>query len=274
VNQAAAQLARDEEQVANQSALIDRQPSEIDQNSAQTDEIKARIVLAQENAQRYADLASTGAGPRQQYQEAESTLHEEGAQLRAAQAALDASRHQLDVLKAERAAARATVQADQAALSQTQLNLSYTRITAPMDGMVGEKTLQIGDYVSPGAALMVVAPLDQVYVQANYRELTLRHILPGQPVTIHVDAYDIDLKGIVASVPPATGAEFEPVAPTNATGNFTKIVQRLSIKIVFAPNQPLLRLIRLGLSVETTVHTGLANVTTKVNANTSRASVP
>ena len=127
---------------------------------------------------------------------------------------------------------------------------------------------------APGAALMVVAPLDQVYVQANYRELALRHILPGQPVTIHVDAYDINLKGVVASVPPATGAEFEPVAPTNATGNFTKIVQRVSIKIVFTPNQPLLRLVRLGLSVETTVHTGLANVTDNSNTNISHASAP
>ena len=274
VDRAQAQLARDQSQVANQSALIERQPSEIDQYSAKAEEIRARIVLAQQDARRYADLASTGAGPKQQYQQAQSTLRAEQAQLEAAVAAMASSRHQLDVLKAQRAAADASVKADEAALAQARLNLSYTNIVAPVDGMVGERSAQVGNYVGPGTALMVVVPLDEAYVQANYRELTLRHILPGQPVTIHVDAFDIDLQGVVASVPPATGAQFQAVPPTNATGNFTKIVQRLPIKITFNPDQPLLRLIRLGLSVETTVHTDLANATDQANMTPHRAALP
>ncbi|MCB8884083.1 HlyD family secretion protein [Acidisoma cellulosilytica] len=274
VDQAAAQLARDQAQVMNQSALIDRQPSEINQNSAQGDEIRARITLAQQNAERYRNLASTGAGPRQAWQQAESMLKEEEAQLAAAEAALEASKHQLDVLKAQHAAAEATVQADQAALDQAKLNLSYTHILAPMSGMIGEKSVQVGDLVSPGAALMVVVPLDRIFIEANYRELVLRHVLPGQAVRIHVDAYGIDLNGVVDSVPPASGAVFEPVAPTNATGNFTKIVQRLPIKILVLPNQPLARLLRLGLSVETTVHTGLANVVGRDSSAASGTAAP
>jgi membrane fusion protein, multidrug efflux system len=260
VEQAEAQLARDQAEVRNSAALIDRQPSEISQNSAQTDAVRAQLTLAEADARRYANLAASGAGPMEKAQQADSTLRQEQAQLAAAVAALQASQHQLDVLEAQRASAEATVLADQAALKQAKLNLSYTRILAPVHGLVGEKSVQVGNYVTPGAALMVVVPLDDVYIEANYRELALRHMLPGQSVRIHVDAYDITLNGIVASVAPASGAVFAPIAPDNATGNFTKIVQRLAVKIELAPNQSLARLLRLGFSVETTVHTGLADV--------------
>jgi membrane fusion protein, multidrug efflux system len=260
MDQAEAQLARDQAEVRNSSALIDKQPSEISQNNAQTDAVRAQLTLAEADARRYGNLAASGAGPMEKAQQADSTLRQEQAQLAAAVAALQASQHQLEVLKAQRASAQATVLADQAALEQAKLNLSYTRILAPVRGLVGEKSVQVGNYVTPGAALMVVVPLDDVYIEANYRELALRHMLPGQSVSIHVDAYDIALNGIVASVAPASGAVFAPIAPDNATGNFTKIVQRLAVKIVLAPNQPLARLLRLGFSVETTVHTALADV--------------
>jgi membrane fusion protein, multidrug efflux system len=260
VEQAEAQLARDQAEVQNSSALIDRQPSEISENSAQTDEVRAELTLAEANARRYRNLAASGAGPQEKNQEAQSTLRANQAQLAAAVSSLQASQHELDVLEAQRASAEATVLADRAALKQARLNLSYTRILAPMHGMIGEKSVQLGNYVTPGAALMVLVPLDDAYIEANYRELALRHMLPGQSVRTHVDAYDIVLNGIVNSVAPASGAVFAPVAPNNATGNFTKIVQRLAVKIVLAPNQPLAKLLRLGLSVETTVHTGLTDV--------------
>ena len=93
------------------------------------------------------------------------------------------------------------LKADEAQLEQARLNLSYTQIRAPIDGMVGERSVQVGNYVSPGTTLMTVVPLDQVYIEANYREVDLLHVRGGQPVTIHVDAYDIDLKGTVVSVP-------------------------------------------------------------------------
>ena len=136
--------------------------------------------------------------------------------------------------------------------------------------MVGEKTVQVGNYVSSGAVMLTVVPLDQMYIQANYRELDLRHVHRSQHVTIHVDAYDIDLDGIVDSVPPASGAVFSPIPPNNATGNFTKIVQRLPVKIVVSPNQKLAKLLRVGFSVETTIHTGLEDVVGEKSESLSR----
>lgn len=130
-----------------------------------------------------------------------------------------------------------------------------------MDGMIGQRSVQIGNYVGPDNTLMILVPLDQVYIEANYREVDLRHVRPGQHVRIHLDAYNIDLDGVVDSVPPASGAAFAPIAPNNATGNFTKIVQRLPVKIVVTAGQPLAKLLRVGFSVETTIHTGLENVT-------------
>jgi hypothetical protein len=179
------------------------------------------------------------------------------------------ARRQLAVLKVQRSAAEAAVKADEAQLEQAKLNLSYTQIRTPIDGTVGERSVQAGNYVGPGTTLMTVVPLDQVDIEANYREVDLLHVRRGQPVTIHVDAYDIDLQGKVDSVPPASGAAFAPIAPNNATGNFTKIVQRLPVKIVVTPGQPLAKLLR-GLSVETTIHTGLEDVVDEQRRSSDR----
>ena len=126
---------------------------------------------------------------------------------------------------------------------------------------MGKKTLQLFDYIAVGSPVMSVVPLNRVYIDANYREVALRHVLPGQHVRIHVDAYDIDLRGTVDSFAPATGATFSAIPPENATGNFTKIVQRLTVKITVDPGQPLAGLLRVGLNVETYIDTGLAPVT-------------
>jgi membrane fusion protein (multidrug efflux system) len=264
VEQAQAQLDRDRAQVDDAAASVQRQPDVISQDSAQVQQIEARLELARANATRYSNLAAFGSGSKQDTQAADATLHEQTAQLEQAQAGVRAAQHQWDLLKAQQVAAEATVHADEAVLQQAQLNLSYTRITAQMDGMVGERAVEVGNYVSPGTALMAVVPAQGLYVEAQYREVALKHMMPGQHVRVRVDAYDIDLDGIVDSVPPATGAVFEPIAPDNATGNFTKIVQRLPVKIVFAPNQPKVGLLRLGMSVETTVHTNFADVVGKL----------
>jgi hypothetical protein len=121
---------------------------------------------------------------------------------------------------------------------------------------------QEGNYVSVGGALMAVVPLSEIYVDANYREVQLRDVRAGQRARIHVDAYNIDLEGSVVGVPAASGATFATLQPDNATGNFTKIVQRLPIKIVLAPHQPAARLLRVGLSVEATIDTRPAGVVT------------
>jgi membrane fusion protein, multidrug efflux system len=257
---AEAAVARDRSQLDEISATTSRQRSIIEEQRAAVASARARLAFAQANARRYGNLATTGAGTMQEHQQADTTLEQGQATLDSAQASLDAARRQLDVLKARISATEAAAKADEARLQQARLNLSYTQIRAPIDGMVGERSVQVGNYVGPGTTLMTVVPLDQVYIEANYREVELLHVHGGQPVTIHVDAYDIDLEGTVVGVPAASGAAFAPIAPNNATGNFTKIVQRLPVKIMVTPGQPLAKLLRVGLSVETTIHTGLEDV--------------
>jgi membrane fusion protein, multidrug efflux system len=267
---AEAAVARDRSQLNETSATVSRQPSIIAEQQAAVASARAKLDFAQANARRYGNLAVTGAGTMQEHQQADTTLAQGQASLDSAEASLDAARRQSDVLKARRSAAEAAVKADEAQLEQARLNLSYTRIRAPIDGMVGERSVQVGNYVGPGTTLMTVVPLDQVYIEANYREVDLLHVRSGQPVTVHVDAYNIDLNGTVESVPPASGAAFAPIAPNNATGNFTKIVQRLPVKIVVTQGQPLAKLLRVGLSVETTIHTGLEDVVDEQRRSSDR----
>jgi len=270
VASAEAAVARDRSQLDQISATVSRQPSIIEEQQAAVASAHARLDFAQADARRFGNLAATGAGTMQEHQKADTTLRQGQASLDSAEASLDAARRQLDVLKAQRSAAQAAVKVDEAQLEQAKLNLSYTQIRAPIDGMVGERSVQVGNYVGPDTTLMTVVPLDQVYIEANYLEVGLRHVRSGQPVTIHLDAYDIDLKGTVDSVPPASGAAFAPIAPNNATGNFTKIVQRLAVKIVVTPGQPLAKLLRVGLSVETTIHTGLEDVVDEQRRSSDR----
>jgi len=267
---AEAAVARERSQFDEISANVSRQPSIIEEQQAAVASARATLAFAQADARRYGNLAATGAGTTREHQQADATLQQGQASLDSAEASLDAARRQLDVLKAQRSAVEAAVKADEAQLEQAKLNLSYTQIRAPIDGMVGERSVQVGNYVAPGTTLMTVVPLDQAYIEANYLEVDLLHVRSGQPVTIHLDAYDIDLKGTVDSVPPASGAAFAPIAPNNATGNFTKIVQRLPVKIVVTPGQPLAKLLRVGLSVETTIHTGLEDVVDEQRRSSDR----
>ena len=270
VASAEAALARDTAQLAEVMATLARQPSLINEQEAEVTSDRARLAFTEPDARRYRDLAPTGAVTVQQQQQTESALQQSRAQLSNAQAALEAARRQIDVIKAQQLAAAAAVETDKAQLVQAKLNLSYTQILAPVDGMVGERSVEIGNTVAPGATLMTVVPLDDVYIRANYREVQLAHVRSGQHVTIHVDAYNVDLDGIVDSVAPASGISFAPIEPNNATGNFTKIVQRLPVKIVVSPNQPLGKLLRVGFSVETTIHTGLEDVVEEERHSTSR----
>ena len=257
---AAAALARDSAQVVETSATLARQPAIIRQQQANVDAARANFAFTEPDARRYDFLLARDAGTLQQKQKADSVLMQSKAQLDNALAALEAARRQLDVITAQRDAAEAVVEADKAQLEQAKLNLSYTQIVSPVDGMVGERSVQVGNTVAPGTRLMTVVPLAQVYITANYREVDLLHVRSRQPVTIHVDAYNIDLSGTVEGLAPASGASFAPIQPNNATGNFTKIVQRLPVRINLDPDQPLAKLLRVGFSVETTIHTRLEDV--------------
>ncbi|WP_419827491.1 HlyD family secretion protein [Sphingomonas sp.] len=274
LDQALATRAQDLAQVEQAAAQVGRQPALIRQARAQVAASDAALALSHANAARYTNLSETGAGSVQQRQQAVAQLRQDEAGREQAQANLVAARRQLDALRADQASARARLDGDDASIRQARLNLGYTRITAPIDGTVDQRSVQVGNYAAPGAALMVLVPLHDVYIAANYRELALRHVRPGQPVRIHVDAYDIWLNGFVQSLPPSSGAAYSPIPPNNATGNFTKIVQRLPVKIVVAPNQPLARLLRVGMSVETWVDTGLHDVVAAQGGSRGRVTAP
>jgi membrane fusion protein (multidrug efflux system) len=252
---AEAQLERDHAQVDDASNTIARQPAVIDQSRAQVESAAAQLDFAQANQRRYRNLAYTGAGTFQDRQQADTALEQAGAALASSKAAEESAQRQIPIQEAQRRAAMAAVKSDEARVEQARLNLSYTQVLAPMDGMVAQRSAQVGNYVAPGAALMSVVPLHQIYVEANYRELALRRVLPHQHVKIHVDAYDLNLAGVVDSIAPASGAAFASIEPNNATGNFTKIVQRLPVKILVSPGQSAAESLRVGFSVETTIDT-------------------
>jgi len=255
--QAQGQVTVAQASIQNIDARIAMQKAEVAQNAAQVQQAQASLTFAQQQATRYGTLARDGWGTVQNAQQWASQQRQDEAGLKSTQHARKVTVRQLAALKAQRNSAEGKLEE---ATAQAQLNLSYTEIRAPVDGMIAGRSVQVGNYVSPGTGLMAMVPLSQIYVEANYREVQLQHVKAGQPATIHVDAYNIDLTGTVVDVPAATGTTFTPLPPENATGNFTKIVQRLPVKIIVAPDQPLARLLRVGMSVETTVHTRLADV--------------
>jgi membrane fusion protein, multidrug efflux system len=226
------------------------------QARATVDADQAALTFANQDYQRYLSLSRTGAGTIQEAQKATSGIREQQAKLDRDTAAVGAARKQIDVLETQLEKARATLALQRAALHQAELNLSYTTITSPTDGTVGVRTLRVGQYVQAGTQLMAVVPLRAVYVTANYKETQLTDVHAGQPVTIDVDTFPgATVRGVVNSIAPASGQEFALLPPDNATGNFTKIVQRVPVKITIDPADPLIGRLRPGMSVEPTIDT-------------------
>jgi membrane fusion protein (multidrug efflux system) len=161
--------------------------------------------------------------------------------VRASRAVIAAQRHQLEVLAGTKKQRTADLLGAQASLAAARLRLGYTKIVAPFDGVVGERQVQPGDYVNIGSSLINIVPLPNVYVIANYKETQLTRVRPGQPVEITIDTFpDQTLHGTVERVSPASGSQFALLPPDNATGNFTKVVQRIPVRIALDKGQPLL----------------------------------
>jgi membrane fusion protein (multidrug efflux system) len=209
---------------------------------------------------RYNHLAGVGAGTVQNAQQARTRIDQASARLANATAVLAAERKQVDILTAQRDAADGGLKRAQAALEIASYELSYTRIVAPQDGMVGERAVRVGAYVTPGSKILAVVPLEQAYVVANFQETQLADVQAGQSVQVLVDSLDGQaLRGRVESIAPATGVTFASIKPDNATGNFTKVVQRIPVKIVLDPGQPLAERLRVGMSVEASIDTAGAD---------------
>lgn len=253
---ARATVAAAKAQLLNLQANIERQAAVIDQAAATTRATAASLNFAKANEQRYLNLSNAGAGTQQEHQKAEADLQAWQASRDRDEASRVAAVKTLEVLKAQLEAAKAAVAKDDASLDQANLNVSYTKITAPQDGMVGQRSVRVGAYISQGQPLMAVVPLRQAFVVANFRETQLAHMAAHQEVELHVDSIpDHSFKGRIESVAPATGVSFSEIAPDNATGNFTKVVQRIPVKIIFEQNQADLDRLRVGMSVVATVDT-------------------
>jgi membrane fusion protein, multidrug efflux system len=232
------------------------QQAMISQAEADLNAKAAHATFADADAVRYRELASTTFGTRQNAERALAADQEAQSASKAAQASLTAARQQLSVLDAEIAEARAGVAQAKADLETARLNLGYTEICSPIDGYIGNRAAQVGAYVANGAYLLSVIPAQGLWVDANFKEDQLAHMRPGQPATVVADVLAGKVfRGHVESLAPGTGAIFSVIPPENATGNFTKIVQRVPVRIALDNGAASLGEIRPGLSTTVSVDT-------------------
>ena len=255
LEQAKADVAAADAAIATKQASLDAQQSIIDAAGAALGVDQANLTFAEQEDKRYASLAATGYGSVQNAQQASSRIAAAHAAVARDTASLETATRQVDVLNAELAQANAARAPSLALQDQAKLNLSYTTIVSPIDGVVGARTLRVGQYVQAGTQLMAVVPLSAAYIIANYKETQLADVKPGQKVDIEVDTFaGRAFHGHVDSIAPASGQEFALLPPDNATGNFTKVVQRIPVKIVLDGNARDDAL-RPGMSVYPTIDT-------------------
>lgn len=202
-------------------------------------------IAAEQSARATVDAANAAVAT------AESHVAQANAGVRSAQT----GPQQVRVTEAKAGSATAAVQKAQAALAQAELNLQYTTVRAPANGVVSKRSVEVGQVVQPGQPFAALVDLDNIYITANFKETQLKNMHPGQPVDIDVDAYGHTLKGHIDSIGGATGSRFSLLPPDNATGNYVKVVQRVPVKIVLEKGEDAEHRLRPGMSVVPTVHT-------------------
>jgi membrane fusion protein, multidrug efflux system len=253
LDQAKADVAAAEAAIASKQAQLDVQQAIINAAKATLDVDSASATFATQENKRYTDLAATGYGSVQNAQSAQSRNAGALAAIERDKANLASASKQVELLKAEIAQAVAAAARANALQHQAELNLSYATIIAPIDGVVGNRTLRAGQYVQAGTQLMSVVPASGAYVIANFKETQLTNVQAGQAVDIDVDMFPgRPVHGHVDSLAPASGQEFALLPPDNATGNFTKVVQRIPVKIMLDSSSVELR---PGMSVIPTIQT-------------------
>ena len=266
--QAKADVASAKADVDNIEAQLEEQQSVIQQAQAAITADQAGVTFAQADYTRFHSLTAQKVTSVQDEQRAQSVLQQQTAELQRDRAALSAAKQRVAVLTTAKAKAETQVQRLESFQTQAELNLSYTTITAPIDGTVGARSLRTGQYVQAGTQLMAVVPLKAVYVVANFKETQLADVKTGQPVEISIDGLPgITVKGKVDSLAPASGLEFALLPPDNATGNFTKIVQRIPVKIALELDGDLLGRLRPGMSAEPVIDTRPAAEDAKIASN-------
>ena len=272
----ASQLSTAQADVDNAMAGLEMAARQLQGAQASLREAEANDLKAQDDVVRYKPLAEKDEIPQRQFTQAVSAQRATAAAVEAAAASAAAAEQavtqaagkvaqaqaqvrsagtrpeQISVQRSRADAAAATAQKSAAALQQAQLNLQYTTIVAPVSGIVGQRSVQPGQNVSPGQQLMAIVPLDSrnIWVTANFKETQLKYMRPGQRVAISVDAYGRTYQGRVLNIAGASGARYSLLPPENATGNYVKVVQRIPVKIVFDQGQDAEHLLRVGMSVE------------------------
>jgi membrane fusion protein (multidrug efflux system) len=243
-------IATIEQQKTLQKALIEQAEAMVAASEADLTRYHLETVRQQ------ALLATGIAGTRQTVEQAVDNEKRAEATLALNFAQLDQQRQQVNVLDSQEKQAQAMLAEQQAARDLAQINLGYTRITAPVDGMVGQRQVQAGQYLNAGTQVISLVPLPHVWVVANYKETQMTRVRIGQPARVTVDTFPgTVLHGHVDSWSPASGAQFSLLPPDNATGNFTKVVQRIPVKIVLEPDPAVDDLLRPGMSVIATIDT-------------------
>jgi membrane fusion protein (multidrug efflux system) len=232
LEQAEAQVAAARASIENIDAQLSVQQAQISANQAQVDQTQAALVFAQQQAERYEHLEQTGYGTVQNAQQYTSQLHQQQAALQSAQATLRLAQRQIEALKAQHNSAVANLAQAKAQRDQAKLNLSYTTVTAAEPGRVVNLGAAVGQFAQPGTNLTMFVP-DEIWVTANFKEIQLDRMRPGEPVTLKIDAYPGRvIRGHVDSVQPGSGTAFSLLPAQNATGNYVKIVQRVPVKLI------------------------------------------
>jgi membrane fusion protein (multidrug efflux system) len=272
----AADSARDK--VATQEATIARFDRQIDAQRAAVEQAKAQLVSVQaaqtrmrSEFDRQQALAGKEFASKQTLEQSLANRDQAIAAVQNAQAALDGAIANVGVLQAQKKEAAQTLEELKTALAKAERDLSFTEIRAPFDGVIGNRAAQVGDFMQTGQRIAALVPLSDVFIDANFKETQLARLQPGQPVSITVDALpDETLNGVVTSVSPASGSVFTLLPPDNATGNFTKIVQRLGVRIRVPADVAERGALRPGMSVVVAVNTKPGAVAS-VPARTSAA---
>ncbi|WCT74067.1 HlyD family secretion protein [Sphingomonas naphthae] len=254
--QADAQIAVAEAQADSARAQIREQQATIEQTRAQLAAARSKAAYDAAEVARYTPLVASGAETQQQLAQLRQSAAQSADEVRAQAAALEMQERRIASYQAQVRQGEAQGRAAVAQRAAADVDVGATLIRAAMAGRVGDKTVTVGQYAQPGTRLMSVVPLDKIYVIANFKETQLALMRVGQPATIRVDALDgTELPGRVASLSPGTGAQFSLLPPENATGNFTKIVQRVPVRIAIEASPAARRLLVPGLSVTVTVDT-------------------
>lgn len=249
--------------IGTQQATIERigqqiaaQASAVDQAKAQLDSAKAGVVRAQADFDRQQALSERGIASKAAFEGSLATRDQAAASVQSAQAAHSSAVAGVEVVKAQQAEAQQQLAEFKAQLAKAERDLEFANVRAPVDGYFSNRMVNAGDYVQPGQRLGNIVPLEGIYIDANFKETQLERIKPGQPVKISIDAFSTrKIDGVVESLSPASGAVFSLLPPDNATGNFTKIVQRVPVRIRIPKGVARAQLLRPGMSVYVRVDT-------------------